>query len=477
MVIQMSIQYKGNRVKNKLGEMLKILPLRQFTSILFILICINGYSQRKYSPGEIKSEIDTLFTKLEYIHPDLYKYFPKNSIYKQIGDIKTHLMDSITIPDFWFLIAPVVNGLNQGHVEVTPNRDDVTSYEKKLKENGNKIIPIDVIIKDTIIIIKKIFNTNGINSGSVIQSINNIPSKEIIDKMLRYVNGERKEFRLTKIEPFFASQFSFFYPSKDFSLKLVDKKGEKYEIVLKGISDSVIDSFYIEKYFSKPDFSYKTINGSIGFLEINSFHENDKFNPFIDSVFKDLSDTRAKDLIIDIRNNGGGDTRICDELISDLTDKPYKGYKTISVKLTKDIREQFDYFSSYQKDTTIFIDTYNNNVESKKYRYKGNIYVLTSPSTFSSATYFAMIIKDYHFGILVGDETGGLPTGYGDMLSFQLPVTKLNCTVSYKSFIRPSGVVDNRGVIPDYIVKPSIDDLIKGKDIVMDFVLKKINKK
>jgi C-terminal processing protease CtpA/Prc len=446
-------------------------------TILFFLICINLHSQRKYSPAEIKFDIDTLFSKLEYIHPDLYSYASKDSIYKQIGDIKAHLKDSITIPDFWFLIAPVVNGLNQGHVEVTPKREDIIEYEKRLKENGNKIIPIDVIIKDTVIFLKNVFITNRISSGLIIKSINNISSKEIIDKMLKYVNGERKEFRLTKIEPFFASQFSFYYPSKDYNLRIVDNKGEQYEVVLKGISDSVIDSFYLVKYFSKPDFNFRTINGSMGLLEINSFHDNDKFKPFIDSVFKDLADKRAKDLIIDVRNNGGGDTRICDEVISYLTDKPYYGYKTISVKLTKDIREQFEYFSSFQKDTTIFIDAFNNNVVSKKYRFKGNLYVLISPSTFSSATYFAMIIKDYNLCTLVGEETGGLPTGYGDTFRFQLPITKLNCTVSYKSFIRPNGLVDNHGVIPDYIVKPSIDDLIKGKDRVMDFVINKIEKK
>ncbi len=451
--------------------------MRSFLVIICILISFDGFSQRKYSAVEIRSDIDTLFSKLDFIHPNLYAYTSKDSLFEQLRSIESNLKDSLSTLDFWFLIAPIVNGLNQGHTEVTPNREDVIAYENRLKEKGDKILPIDVIIKDTLIIVKKVWNDNKISPGSIIKSINNITSKEILAKMLKYVTGERKEFRLTKVEPFFASQFSFYYPSKDFNLKLIDNKDKQFDIVLNGISNSEIDSLYSEKYFSRPDFNFRTINGNIGLLEINSFHENDKFNPFIDSVFKSLTNTKSQNLIIDIRNNGGGDTRVCDEIITYLTDRPYKEYKIISVKLTKDIRNNFEYFSSFHKDTSVIMDAYNNNVPNKKYRFKGNVFVLTGSSTFSSATYFAMIIKDYKLGTLVGEETGGLPTGYGDMFRFQLPITKLNCVVSYKSFVRPSGLVNNRGVIPDYIVKPSIDDLIKGSDKVMGFVLKKMEGK
>ena len=76
--------------------------------------------------------------------------------------------------------------------------------------------------------------------------------------------------------------------------------------------------------------------------------------------------------------------------------------------------------------------------------------MLISSHTFSSAADFAATIKDYNIGILIGEETGGLATCYGDVYGFDLPNTHLAAGVSHKYFIRPSGIDDDQGVLPDY---------------------------
>ena len=85
-----------------------------------------------------------------------------------------------------------------------------------------------------------------------------------------------------------------------------------------------------------------------------------------------------------------------------------------------------------------------------------------------------MLIKDYKLGKIIGQETGGLPTCYGDHFDFELPNTKLDVRVSYKWSLRPSGIDDNRGVIPDIVLNPSIEDIISNKDIEMEYVLRLI---
>ena len=104
-------------------------------------------------------------------------------------------------------------------------------------------------------------------------------------------------------------------------------------------------------------------------------------------------------------------------------------------------------------------------------RFSGNIFVLTGVYTFSSAADFAATIKDFYKGTIVGDESGGLPTCYGDVFKFSLPNSGLKVRVSHKYFVRPSGQDTGRGVIPDYEVKPRPKDLITGEDRVMAFVL------
>jgi len=52
----------------------------------------------------------------------------------------------------------------------------------------------------------------------------------------------------------------------------------------------------------------------------------------------------------------------------------------------------------------------------------------------------------------------------------------LYCGCSHKHFLRPSGEDTGRGVIPDFEVKPEPEDLVTGRDRVMEFTIELIEK-
>jgi C-terminal processing protease CtpA/Prc len=108
---------------------------------------------------------------------------------------------------------------------------------------------------------------------------------------------------------------------------------------------------------------------------------------------------------------------------------------------------------------------------------RGGIYVLTGSFTYSGAMMFASAIKDFSIGKVIGEETGNLATSYSDPISFTLPNSKINVCCSCKYFVRPSGKDTCAGVIPDYIVEPQPEDLITGKDRVMEYALNLIESK
>jgi len=65
------------------------------------------------------------------------------------------------------------------------------------------------------------------------------------------------------------------------------------------------------------------------------------------------------------------------------------------------------------------------------------VYVLIGQRTFPARSIWLPPIKDYKLGTLVGEETGGLATQFGDIYSFWLPNTGLQLGVSHKKFYRP----------------------------------------
>jgi C-terminal processing protease CtpA/Prc len=100
--------------------------------------------------------------------------------------------------------------------------------------------------------------------------------------------------------------------------------------------------------------------------------------------------------------------------------------------------------------------------------FKGQVIVLIGPGTMSSASLLAATIKEFDIGTLVGEETGGYPTHFGNTLSFHLPNTGLKVeiasTVNYGNGTGP--------VVPDIRVSQSIQDLIVGQDTLLAFAAK-----
>ena len=66
-----------------------------------------------------------------------------------------------------------------------------------------------------------------------------------------------------------------------------------------------------------------------------------------------------------------------------------------------------------------------------------------------------MLIGDNDLGSLVGSASGNLPDGYGDILLFQLPNSKLAMGVSFKRWYRVNQSLSGQPLTPDTVVPPS----------------------
>jgi hypothetical protein len=441
--------------------------------ILFISV-YNVIAQTKFSAEQLKKDIDFLFNELEYIHPNLYAYTAKDKIYKEISLIKSEFKDSLSSIDFWLMVCPIVNNLHHGHTAIAPQNSEINKYISNLETTGFKYLPFSVIILDSSIYIHDIYtNTKDIHSGEKVISINGIKTSDILSKLVNYESGERMDYRLHYVEKRFIWNYPLLYPSSKYKVKYMDKGIEK-TILLDGISEKETDEYFTKAFASiARNYRFNLDDNSIAYIEYNACVDYDNFKLFLDSAFSIIKQNKITNLIIDIRKNGGGDTRLNALLLTYLTNKPFYEYSKHIEKLTSDIRALNEYYSQFKKDTTIERTNYQyfkNNVDNPLL-FRGNVYLLTGIETFSSGTELAMLIKDYKLGKIIGQETGGLPTGYGDRFDFELPNTKTKVGVSYKWSLRPSGVDDNRGIIPNIILKHSIRDLLLEKDIEMDYTL------
>jgi hypothetical protein len=220
---------------------------------------------------------------------------------------------------------------------------------------------------------------------------------------------------------------------------------------------------------------------------------------FYEEFFAKLKTTDCENLIIDVRNNSGGDIFYTYQLISFLTNKPEVKFFTRFVKYTdfyaqindaRKIKQNLDLLekrkinydtlvniTSLEDDYKVF-EKMNNpefeyyvNTEGKKF--EGSVYVLTSPNSASAATAFPVMVQDNKIGTIVGLSPANRTAKQSSFEKFRLPNTSIVISMSPIYFLRPDESNTNEILIPDYPVPIELSN----DDYTFNYVLKLIENK
>ena len=447
----------------------KVLGTSYSISILIVFVFgINvTFSQSlKISKEKLWADVDNLYRTINDIHPNMFTNISKQEFEGQLERIKSSIDSSLTPLEFYNLIAPLVVNLRDGHTVLQLPQNIFTDSTKKLLP---LILKID---NDTTITVEYSLSPQEGNPpvGATVTSINGVSAKELIFTGLTYSDGEMLFFRYRKLAWIFRPLMLFHYKFESFKITY-NYKNRSDSTTLEGTSYSRLSNGNV-KYKNEDSYSFKILKDSIGYMNFLSFKNLTEFKIFTDSVFNILQEKRIKDLIIDIRYNGGGSSTLGDELFQYISPVPFQQWGPVTIKYSKE-REDFykyhvrEYFLPDISDSALTILIGNKphgsletepadsliRLRNNPFRFAGNVYLLTSNFTFSSAASFAWTFKYFKMGIVVGEETGEPIVNFGDIIYQFLPNTGLQYSVSHKKFYQ-YGATDNdfHGTIPDIIV-------------------------
>jgi hypothetical protein len=150
--------------------------------------------------------------------------------------------------------------------------------------------------------------------------------------------------------------------------------------------------------------------------------DNDRKMPFAEFAKKVLAGADAqavKRVVIDLRWNGDGNSRVISPLVSGLASRR---------------------------------------------KALGPVFVLIGPSTFSSAVDNAVELQRVLAAKLVGEDSGGMPSGYGEVAKLALPNSKLVIRYTTKG----SGSGGAKTLTPDISAPFKLDDFVAGRDPGLD---------
>lgn len=203
------------------------------------------------------------------------------------------------------------------------------------------------------------------------------------------------------------------------------------------------------------EFEFRKIGDDIGYVNLPSFSSDSTADQF-DKLAGQLQG--IKGLIIDVRQNGGGDGSVGDRIISHLIDTPLKS----TAWKTRQYRPSFRAWG--EKEGWYKGDQDEVKPSAKKY-FLGPIVLLTGPATFSAAEDFTVTLHAGKRVTIVGRKTGG---STGQPLSFRLPM-RANARICTKWDTYPDGrEFVGVGIIPDVEIGPTPQDIAAGRDAVLD---------
>jgi C-terminal processing protease CtpA/Prc len=111
-------------------------------------------------------------------------------------------------------------------------------------------------------------------------------------------------------------------------------------------------------------------------------------------------------------------------------------------------------------------------------RFAGKPVVLIDGNSFSATAEFAAVVYYHDRATFVGEETGGAYYGNnaGDALKLTLPHTRLRVHIPIRRYVMAVSdcAAPSRGILPDYEVTPTIEDILTGRDSVMAFAVSHI---
>lgn len=435
-------------------------------ALIFLSNLVFGQAQI-YSKQEIFEDLNFLQSQLEERHPNIEIYTEKNDFNDFFQNAV--MPDSLSAIEAYSIMASSNKVIKDGHTLFHPNQEYLN--------NNNQIgffLPIQPYWDgDKLYVFKNYSQSKELKEGIEILSINGINSKDLIhgmlDKMMR--DGNNLNYPQWVLNTYFFEYYSYFYGCSDeYKLRLNDGSEEK-DLRLQGFSktkllnqinytkakDEIGICFDIDNQTSTATLTIKNWDNNV----LRTYYKQ-KFIPEIKKAIQQIEDNNIENLIIDVRNNQGGNTKNSKYLLSYLLQEPFSIVEEYNRKkkgkLTKTKGPQF---GIHKPLLTTF---------------KGEVYVLINGGSFSNTGIFCSVLKKQKRATFIGEETGGSEFVIcGSPQRIKLPNTGITIELPTLQFlIKTYTKEDLHGIMPDFEVKPTIESLIKGEDEATELVVNMI---
>jgi len=355
------------------------------------------------------------------------------------------ILNTKTDFDYAMEMKRICAKLGDGHtliwVNNFPDRNDwITPLPITTIKFGNRIFVDEVYSKDFIL--------NGINKGTEILQVNGMRAYDYgVKNVMPYISSSTTQW--TDYEAFCSFEFTKGRMGDSISLVYKDLNGKKHDITLSR-------KLKWDNEQSRETYQYKLLPNNISYLRITTFNDPKSMQKF-DSVYDKLKN--SSDLIIDLRNNGGGNSSYADYILRHLSKTPFKSDKWRSPMYIP-AHASWGYPDEWYEYGCETLYPVNKDI------YTNPVVVLVNNGTFSSSEDFCMKFRGMKRGKIVGTKTGG---SSGNGVRMEIVKGIITANFCSKQDLGCDGTeFIGIGIIPDVEAENTLTDFVNNKDVVLE---------
>lgn len=475
-------------------------------AVLFVFGC---RAQERIPVQKLTEDYDVFRAVFESANAGIYKYHSKREVDSVFSANRERITKKTSYRDFYSIVWDVIDFTGSCH--------NGLSYPDSLdKAISSKKIFFPVPLKWLSGKLYSNFENPELPLGSEILSVNQTDVKVFAKNISKYLSTDghnttgKYAFLETDWLPFYIylatgeqAKFRVKY-QKDGIVRTAILQAVDYKTTLANFKGRFVPDY--EKERKKSKYSFQWMDETTGLLTVRTFgmggpssEGHRKYAAFLDSVFVDLKDKGVKNIVVDVRGNGGGNDPNDLLLYSYLTQRDFREnlaaftlFNTVPLK-PYFVEEEPDEMRDLEE---MLKEEHSNLREGKYYQndsinpiwhpnpnaFQGKVYLLISPLVASAGSLFASLVKSDEQSVVIGEETLGGYYGHTGHIpvAYRLPNTQLLLRFSIVDLEQDVKVLPDQkrgdGVKPDHAIELKMEDYLNNVDAALEFARQQTRK-
>ena len=480
------------------GSIVRSVAVLGIATVLAAPSALPAQGETRFTAAQATRDINILVRGLRELHPGLYRYITPPEFDSAVAKTRARLANGGTRSELFLAMTRLAAAVRCGHTWTNPlNQAD--ALQRELFSRADKLPFRLALVEDRFLVTASA--TDGVAAGDELLSIDGVLTREIVSELMPLVradgasDGKRRAqlshlFQLSAMDMY----FPLLHPPKDGAYRVtVQRAGGKgsSEQVVRALSPAGRDSALRARGATLPTEAWTfAIRGDTGTMTLPTFVIRDGFDWYgwVRSKFAELDARRTGTLVIDIRQNEGGDSEVVDSILTYIAASPYakprsrpeSAYERVPYVLARFLDTWdfgfFDRTGKVQKTDgrnwimaarAVRADTLRPNAA----RYRGRTFLLVGPENSSAGYLMARYVSESKAATVVGQPTGGNLRGLngGELAWLTLPNSGVAVDIPLIASM-PLTPQPDAPVVPDVVVPHRFADVQRGIDPDMDMV-------